>query len=587
MKKSLFIFILTIILVLTWAPTISDSNEAIEYQSNLIRQDFQQSYDVHVPIVIANNTDFAYQAQLEGWAGNGTQYNPYIIEGFLIDRGGSSGHCIDIRTTTVYFEIRNCHLTGATANGYAAIYLGAVSNGLVSNNNCSSNYYGIYANSGGYNILYNNTCKNNYNGIYVRSSASPTVSNNNCSDNSLYGIYLWGSATTNGVIQDNLCLDNGGNGIESYWTHDTSYMNNTCVLNSGSGIHINIGNTPLLLNNTCNWNSGHGIHLDQSGYYTYHYVRNNTCSNNGGTGIYAQDWTDGEIIKNFCWDNSYGIRLTASDSVTIRNNTLNVHNIGISIDGSSDGNTFNWNAVREGVTNYAIDDGTSNNFNYNFWSNYTGTDSDMDGYGDTPYSIDGASMTQDSYPLILPPDLPPITWNETLVNQVVSEFDEFYYDLNVTLLASLDTWQVNDTDHFTIDTLGVLRNSSVLDPGMYGIEVIVNDSYGNALIGTFSLLVLDFTPPSWIEEPTNRYFRATDPIVVDLDAFDISGIAMWWISDEINFIVDENGVITNVKFLPDAIYPIQVWVNDTSGNTLSAQFNISVDHRAPYRHAAI
>jgi len=586
MKWSIFVFVLSMILVFTWTPIISDPTGPLEHRSISFRHGFQQSYDVHSPIVIANNTDFEYQAQLEGWVGNGTQSNPYIIEGLLIDRSGLAGYCIDIRSTTIYFEIRNCHLTGATVNGYAAIYLGAVSNGKLTNNNCSVNYYGIYANGGGYNTLYNNTCRNNYNGIYVRASASPTVSNNNCSDNSLYGIYLWGSATTNGVIQDNLCLDNGGNGIDSYYTHDTSYINNTCVINSGSGIHINIGNNPFLLNNTCNWNGGHGIHLDQGGY-TYHYVRNNTCSNNSVIGIYAQDWTDGEIIKNLCWDNSYGIRLTASDSVIIRNNTLNVHNIGISIDGSSDGNTFNWNAVRDCVTNYAIDDGTSNNFNYNFWSNYTGTDSDMDGYGDTPYSIDGTSMTQDSYPSIFPPDLPPIAWIETPINQVISEFDVFYYDLNATLHASLDTWHVNDTNHFTVDSLGVVRNSSILDPGMYGIQIVVNDSYGNYLIGTFSLLVLDFTQPSWIEEPTNRYFRATDAIIVDLDAFDISGIDTWWISDETNFIIDENGVITNVKSLPDAIYPIQVWVNDTSGNTLSAQFNISVDHSAPYRHAAI
>ena len=71
---------------------------------------------VHDPIFIDGDEDFHANATAEGWAGNGSAGNPYIIDGYDIDLDGSAGHCIHIANTLVYFTISNCLLTGASVN---------------------------------------------------------------------------------------------------------------------------------------------------------------------------------------------------------------------------------------------------------------------------------------------------------------------------------------------------------------------------------------------------------------------------------------------------------------------------------------
>ncbi len=51
-------------------------------------------YIPHAPIEINSNADFASQ----GWPGNGTESNPWTIDGLMID-GEFNGFCIKIRFT--------------------------------------------------------------------------------------------------------------------------------------------------------------------------------------------------------------------------------------------------------------------------------------------------------------------------------------------------------------------------------------------------------------------------------------------------------------------------------------------------------
>jgi len=165
-------------------------------------------YILHSPIYISGDADFATQAATEGWPGNGTEENPYIIEGYEIT---GTGDGIYIESTTVWFIIRNCYVH-ASGNG---IYLYALGNGIVENCtvvsgfnegitvsgssnvrviNCTASnavYFGIYSYSSNNVEIINCTAyQNNYYGIMVESSQDVTVLNCTTHDNTYVGIYL-------------------------------------------------------------------------------------------------------------------------------------------------------------------------------------------------------------------------------------------------------------------------------------------------------------------------------------------------------------------------------------------------------------
>ncbi|TFG33752.1 hypothetical protein EU527_06925 [Candidatus Thorarchaeota archaeon] len=56
----------------------------------------------------------------------------------------------------------------------------------------------------------------------------------------------------------------------------------------------------------------------------------------------------------------------------------------------------------------------------------------------------------------------------------------FILQLNVSDQSGISQWLLNDTARFSIDTHGIMRSRSNLEPGMYYIEVTVIDPYGNS-----------------------------------------------------------------------------------------------------------
>jgi parallel beta-helix repeat protein len=196
----------------------------------------KSNYITHAPIQITSNSDFASQAASNGWPGDGSQGNPYIIENYEID-GSGYGNCIWVGSTTCYFIIRNCYLHGASVWGppsslRSGIALYYVQNGKIENNNASNNRdAGIRLWEGdSKNIIVNNTAfSNNARGINIRSSNNNIVDNNTAA-------YQW----TGILLQGN----------------NNNVTNNILSSNYEEGIYLYSGNNNIIANNTASGTSG-------------------------------------------------------------------------------------------------------------------------------------------------------------------------------------------------------------------------------------------------------------------------------------------------------------------------------------------
>ncbi len=173
-------------------------------------------------------------------------------------------------------------------------------------------------------------------------------------------------------------------------------------------------------------------------------------------------------------------------------------------------------------------------------------------------------------------DNTPPVWDEMPSDQFAELNVDFTYDLNASDPSGIDFWWINDTINFSIDGNGIITNNSYLLLATYGLQVWVNDTYGHTITAVFNVVVIDTSPPIWTQAPTHQWVELGDAFAYDLDATDVSGLDSWWLNDTARFSIDSAGTITNSSILVEGIYGIRVWVNDTFGNVLEADFMVIV-----------
>ncbi len=177
--------------------------EKIEHQVD------EDNYTTRDPINIYGDEEFHEKAEENNWSGEGTEQDPYVIEGYEID-GSEPTYAIIIGHTDVHFVIQNNYLYGATfPEPYwytGAVTLMNVTNGMVNNNKIRSSRNGVNL-GGSYNEILNNTLIDNHQGIRVRTSHNNTVTGNNITNEkgspmaNSNGIHLWDS-------EDNIVTEN-------------------------------------------------------------------------------------------------------------------------------------------------------------------------------------------------------------------------------------------------------------------------------------------------------------------------------------------------------------------------------------------
>jgi parallel beta-helix repeat protein len=265
------------------------------------------------------------------------------------------------------------------------------------------------------------------------------------------GQEIWLILTTNSTVAKNvmahnqvcICLSEASNNTVEWNTiadiycgiqlegSSNNYIRYNNVTGSAKGIELTSSTTNVIQQNSITRND-HGIKLTES---TGNIISGNSLTANV-QGIYfehrgiimdADDPYNSTIIyacsnnifsKNKISENNCGVRMSSTSNNTFSGNNFINNTEQIKMEDST--RFLDANDIEPSSSRFASVNFWDNGEKGNYWSNYTGTDSDGDGIGDTPYVID--KNNQDNYPLMsanvipdAPDDEKPVTQDITLV----------------------------------------------------------------------------------------------------------------------------------------------------------------------------
>lgn len=475
------------------------------------------------------------------------------------------------------------------------------------------------------NEVIQNTIFNNERGVYASLCNGTMISHNHIYEN-VYGIWL--DYCKESLINLNNISMQSTDGIKLEDSTDNHITNNTANGNgvhaspsSGISLYVSSDNN-YLYNNTCLNNRGYGIHVDHS---DQNQLISNNVSSNQNSGIYVYGSQRNSIQYNHAEDNEFGIRLRATSLgfTTIENNLtnnyckLNDHGIyleqfannsfisdnhlidniiyGIFIDNFNQENILTQN-IFLGNSIHARDDGVNSDWSYNgignFWDNYTGTDSNDDGIGDTPYIyIFGGAGSEDPYPIYEDgDDIPPT------IAILSPELDDFFgsespfFELIIVESYINSTWYSMNgsvTKFFFSGSNGVIDQAiwdTLLD-GTINITFYINDSIG--FLDQDSIIIQKDTvlPEISIVAPTlNQVFGSSSPSF-DLFIVELNFLQSWYTinNDPFEYYFTSNGVINQTAWnaLPEGEIIITFYVEDEAGNLKSEAITVIKDLSTP------
>jgi parallel beta-helix repeat protein len=357
--------------------------------SNIVKASWstqQKSYLNHSPIRITSDADFAAQKVVEGWVGNGTPANPYVIEGYSITHNGIN---IEVLNVSSYFIVRDCLLmspgTPPPLGGYDdGIAVANTSNGIITSNvfrdttsagvfvgwsNCTVVNNEFYNNSAGI-VFYNTSGSAHHNEIVDSWDDNIILLNSegcNISYNTVVGrgyIGVWHSRRCR--IEYNTVSQMGP--IQLYNSTECSVRYNEIADVGGDAIALYEVRQSVVSHNAI-----YDAHYD--GIWVQHAVQCNFTANR------IERCNTGFVIED------------CSSSIFSYNYLANNRDTGITVESGNDNLLF-CNLFASTPT-LAIDDGYGNQWYHdaeygNYWASSN---------GEEPFRIDGSAGSRDMCPL--------------------------------------------------------------------------------------------------------------------------------------------------------------------------------------------
>jgi parallel beta-helix repeat protein len=371
-------------------------------------------------------------------------------------------------------------------------------------------------------------------GIYLNNVSHGNIIENTF-DNNFFNIYLWSSHYVS--IINNTCPNSEYSisllQISSY----NNITNNNCSYNNDRGINLASGShRNVVADNTCNFNT-YGIVLHGAHTNT---IVGNTLNNNSQDGIHNNDADGNLMVNNTCNGNIYGIYIHSRNIYNkVINNTCNENSRGIYL---------YFEAFHVDIINnicYKNDDAGIYLQEDASGCVLTNNSCTFNGYG-----VYFVSFSMDNV----------ITWNVFANNSI-----ENGWDSGLNNVFDYNYWSDYD---------GVDANGDRIGDTPYTVP---------GSLGSQDLHPL-MKPPgalSWIGILSNQIIELGESFQYELNATSSDDLDIWWLNDTTYFNIDQLGVITNITILDLGTFPLQVFVNDISGDTISVIFSVFVVDSPP------
>ncbi len=241
-------------------------------------------YEPRAPIYINGNENFTAANGVTG--GNGTESDPYLIEGWEIEARAANGIAID--GTTAHFVVRNVHVHSSSLTHYG-VYLDNVTNGRLENCNITDNWMGIVIGKSNNVRLVDNIVTSNDEGVRVYDSFDM-------------------------VVESNAIVENSPrNGMSLVSSSNINLRGNTISANGWAGMYVASSTRITISGNDVNSNNLEGLRVSSSSYV---YIRSNYFSDNLD-GLLLESSSEITItLSNFISNQAHGIHSISSSLIS-------------------------------------------------------------------------------------------------------------------------------------------------------------------------------------------------------------------------------------------------------------------------------